>query len=265
VRNPNPALDPAAYDKVCQATPGAPDCALPLYWPAPPIRLSTRAGFQRFTWDLHFDAIGEDPDAGDEGANGAVPHHTYDMPYSPWAPPGSYTVRLTVDGKRYTQPIVLKLDPRVKTSAAGLTQLASVTRDAYDAAVAAHVAYEEARALSARLGSAGGASAALKERVDSIAPAQTAGRRGRGGFGPPGAGAAPAPTLESVSTAAMAAAMAMQGADVAPTAGQVAAATKAIADVRALLQKWTALKSTKLSGTAPSQPGTERARTFGNN
>ena len=100
VRNPNPALDPVAYDKVCQQTPGAPDCALPLYWPAAPIRLSTRAGFHRFTWDLHFDPIGEDPDAGDEGANGAVPHHTYDQPYSPWAPPGNYTVRLTVDGKR---------------------------------------------------------------------------------------------------------------------------------------------------------------------
>ena len=139
VRNPNPALDPVAYDKVCQQTPGAPDCALPLYWPAAPIRLSTRAGFHRFTWDLHFDAIGEDPDAGDEGANGAVPHHTYDQPYSPWAPPGTYTVRLTVDGKPYTQPLTLRLDPRVKTSAAGLAQLASVTRETYDAAVAAHV------------------------------------------------------------------------------------------------------------------------------
>jgi hypothetical protein len=36
VRNPNPALDPVAYDKVCQQTPGAPDCALPLYWPGRP-------------------------------------------------------------------------------------------------------------------------------------------------------------------------------------------------------------------------------------
>ena len=246
VRNPNPALDPVAYDKVCQQNPAAPDCALPLYWPAAPIRLSTRAGFHRFTWDLHFDAIGEDPDAGDEGATGAVPHHTYDLPYSPWAPPGNYTVRLTVDGKQSTQPLVLRLDPRVKTSAAGLAQLASVTRETYDAAVAAHVAYEEARALSARLASAGTSEASsLKAQIDSIAPAQTGtGARRRPGFGP-GAGAAQSPTLESASNTLMAAAMAMQGADVAPTAGQVATAAKARAGARAVMQKWAALKGSK--------------------
>ena len=239
VRNPNPALDPVAYDKVCQQTPGAPDCALPLYWPAAPIRLSTRTGFHRFTWDLHFDPIGEDPDAGDEGATGAVPHHTYDQPYSPWAPAGSYTVRLTVDGKQLTQPLTLRLDPRVKTPAAGLAQLASVTRETYDAAVAAHVAYEDARAAASRLE---GTNSALKAQIDSIAPAQTSARR-RPGFGPPGGGAAPPPTLESVSNALMAAAMAMQGADVTPTAGQVATAAKARADARGVLQKWAALKA----------------------
>jgi photosystem II stability/assembly factor-like uncharacterized protein len=264
VRNPNPALDPVAYDKVCQQTPSAPDCALPLYWPAAPIRLSTRGGFHRFTWDLHFDAIGEDPDAGDEGANGAVPHHTYDQPYSPWAPPGIYTARLTVDGKAYTQPVTLRLDPRVKTPAAGLTQLASLTRRAYDAAVTAHGEYEAARAMAARLTSSSGIGAdKLRAQIDSIAPVQTGIRRGRG-FGPPGGGAAAAPTLESVSNALMAAAMAMQGADVAPTAGQAAAVDKALADFRAIMQKWTAIKATKLGRAAPAQPGEGPQRRVGN-
>jgi hypothetical protein len=40
----------------------------------------------------------------------------------------------------------------------------------------------------------------------------------------------------------MAAAMAMQGADVTPTAGQVETAAKARADARGVLQKWAALK-----------------------
>src|ERR1700722_20090168 len=31
--------------------------------------------------------------------------------------PGIYTVKLTVDGKTYTQPLTIKMDPRVKTSA----------------------------------------------------------------------------------------------------------------------------------------------------
>jgi photosystem II stability/assembly factor-like uncharacterized protein len=245
VRDPNPALDPVAYDRVCQATPSAPDCALPLYWPAKPIRLSTRAGFHRFTWDLHYDAIGEDPDAGDEGANGAVPYHTYDQPYSPWAPPGDYTIRLTVDGKTYTQPLTLRLDPRVKTSAADLARLNSVTRETYDAAVAAHAAFEQARALSAQLEKLGGAGVAqFKAQVDSLAPASAAVRR-RPGFGG-GGGGAPL-NLETASNAMMAAAMAMQGADVAPTTGQTATAAKARADAVPLMRSWTALKTSGLA------------------
>ena len=246
VRDPNPALDPVAYDKLCQQTPTAPDCALPLYWPAKPIRLTTRAGFHRFTWDLHYDAIGEDPDAGDEGATGAVPYHTYDMPYSPWAPPGQYTVRLTVDSTRYTQPITLRLDPRVKTSAADLAQLHSVTRQTYDAAVAAHAAFEQARALIAELDSLTGSDvSAFKAQVEALAPASAVGRR-RGFGGPPGGAAAPL-NLESASNAMMVAAMAMQGADVAPTARQVATAARARADAGAPMRAWTALKTSGLA------------------
>src|SRR5439155_1689687 len=169
----------------------APDCALPLYWPAPPIRLSTRAWFHRFTWDLRFDPLGEDPDQGDEGATGAVPHRTYELPYSPWAPPGTYTVRLTVDGRRYEQPIALRLDPRVNMSAAALTELNTLTRELYDAAVLAHNAYAEARALVARV-----ADAALKAKIEAIAPPESATRRPRGfgGGGPGGAGGAAQPT-----------------------------------------------------------------------
>jgi photosystem II stability/assembly factor-like uncharacterized protein len=239
VRSPNPALDPVAYDKVCQQTPSAPDCALPLYWPAPPLRLSTRAGFHRFAWDLRFDPLGEDPDAGDEGATGAVPHHTYEQPYSPWAPPGTYTVRVTVDGKRSEQPLTLRLDPRVNTPAAGLAELNRLTRDLYDDAVRAHSAYVEARALVAKLGPD---AAAVKAKVDAIAP-ETAPRRGRGFGGGAGTQAAAPQTLASVSQAAIAAAMAMQGAESAPTAGQTAAAAKARADVKALMDQWAALKA----------------------
>ena len=113
---------------------------------------------------------------------GAVPHRTYAAVNAPWAPPGAYTVRLTVDGKSYTQPITLKLDPRVKTPAAGLTQLATLTRELYDAAVAAHAASLQARALVAELDKASGADvAAFKSQVDSLAPAPAAG--GRGGEG----------------------------------------------------------------------------------
>jgi len=37
------------------------------------------------------------------------------VPTSPWVMPGNYTIKLTVDGKSYTQPLTIKMDPRVKT------------------------------------------------------------------------------------------------------------------------------------------------------
>jgi hypothetical protein len=43
-------------------------------------------------------------------------------PRGPIAVPGEYTVRLTVDGKSFTQPLTLKMDPRVKTPPAALKQ-----------------------------------------------------------------------------------------------------------------------------------------------
>jgi photosystem II stability/assembly factor-like uncharacterized protein len=252
--NPHPAIDPEAYNRICQQNPRATDCGLPLYWPAPPIKLSTRAGFHRFSWELRMDPLGvEDPNAGgDEAATGAVPHHTYDLPYSPWAPPGNYTVRLTVDGATYTQPITVKLDPRVKTPAAGLAQLAMQTRSLYDEAVATHLALEKARALSASLEKAGGDVAALKAKVDSLAPPAASGGRGRGGRGfgggrGRGGDANAPPTLESAADALFNAAMSMQGADVAPTAGEIAAGTRARAQSSAAMRRWTVLRTTELA------------------
>src|SRR5262249_11473422 len=52
----------------------------------------------------------------------AVPHRTAPAPATPSVAPGVYTVRLTADGKSYTQPLTVKMDPRVKTPAAGLQQ-----------------------------------------------------------------------------------------------------------------------------------------------
>jgi hypothetical protein len=257
VRSPHPALDPEAYNRLCQQNPTAQDCNLPLYWPGPPITLSAKRGMHRFSWDLRYAAIrAGEPDApDDEDATGAVPHRMYAQANAPWAPPGSYTVRLTVDGKTYTQPLTLRLDPRVSTPAAGLTQLATLSRQLYDEAVSTHRAYLQARALATRLDSTQTATAALRARIDSIAPPQRGrgGRGGRGGgaggpggrFGGPGA-AAP-PTLESASNALLAAAMSMQAADVTPTARQVAAASRARADASAVMAKWNAIRTNGLT------------------
>jgi hypothetical protein len=239
VLKPDPALDPAGYDKICQQNPAAPNCRIPLYWPAPQMVLSTKKGMHRFSWDLHFEPIGEEPRAGG-GATGAVPGRTYPAVESPWAPPGAYTVRLTVGGKQYTEGLTLRLDPRVKTPAADLDRAAALSREMYDGAVAANAAYQEARAMVAKLEAAGPTSAALKAEVEALAPRPRPAGPGRG-FG----GGAPAgpPTLNGVSQGLMGAAMAMQEAEVAPTARQVAACETARAQLQAVMQRWNALRS----------------------
>jgi photosystem II stability/assembly factor-like uncharacterized protein len=248
VRHPDPARDSAAYNRLCQHTPDAADCALPLYWPAPPLVVSTDAGMHRVSWDLRYAPIGADGGRPGGGGSdvGAVPHRTGAAVDAPWAPPGVYTIRLTVGGKSYSQPLTLRLDPRVKTAAAGLVQLATLTRRMYDGASAAHWAYATARALVARLDSLQGSEIdAFKTQVEAVAPAPVRG---------PAAGGAPGrtepagpPTLESVSTAMLAAAMAMQGADVAPTAREIAACDRAQAESGVVLRRWAALQTTGLA------------------
>ena len=241
---PDPATDPAGYDKICQQDPRAPDCGVPLYWAAPQMALSTKAGMHRFSWDLHFNPIGERGPQGEGGT--AVPHRTYPSVNAPWAPPGAYTVRLTVNGKVFAQPLTLRLDPRVKTATAGLQQLATLSREMYDGAVAAHAAYARARALIAGLDSLSGPDIdAFKTQVESLAPAPRPTARGFARFFR-GAPAGP-PTLESLTGTMLSAAMAMQRADVAPTASQVAACDSARTQSASLMSRWTALETSGLA------------------
>jgi photosystem II stability/assembly factor-like uncharacterized protein len=245
IRGTDPAADSAKYNTLCQQNPSLPDCGIPLYWPAPALTLGTTSGMHRFNWDLRFDPIADDAGGrgGGGGAGGAVPHRTYAAINAPWAPPGNYTVRLTVDGRSYTQPIVVKLDPRVKTPAPALAQLVALTRTLYDDAVNTHAAAVEARSLLSRVERlSGGDAAGLKAQLDSLAPpVPVGGRGGRGGRG--AAAVTTPPTLDAASAGALGAAMAMQSADVAPTAAQVAAANRAHANATAVLARWVRLRT----------------------
>ena len=90
---------------------------IPDYWIRPPQVLSTAAGLHRFVWDLHHPPP---PAAKFTYPISAIYADTPREPRGPWAVPGTYTVRLTVDGRTFTQPLVLKMDPRVKTPPEGL-------------------------------------------------------------------------------------------------------------------------------------------------
>jgi len=90
---------------------------IPMFWVRPTQILSGEAGMHRFVWDLHL----APPEAlSHEFPISAILRDTPEYPLGAWALPGHYTVKLTVDGKSHTQPLAVKMDPRIKTSEADL-------------------------------------------------------------------------------------------------------------------------------------------------
>jgi photosystem II stability/assembly factor-like uncharacterized protein len=96
-----------------------PGLNVPTYWIRPPSIPATAAGLHRFVWDLCYPP----PDAVDHDYPiSAIYRDTSRSPMGALALPGEYSVKLTVDGKSYMQPLTVKMDPRVKTPPAGLQQ-----------------------------------------------------------------------------------------------------------------------------------------------
>ncbi|MEO7051574.1 MAG: hypothetical protein ABI128_07900 [Rhodanobacter sp.] len=91
----------------------------PTYWLRPPQVLSAQAGMHRMVWDLHYPS----PKSLRPSAPiSVILHDTPLGPLGPSAVPGQYTVKLKVGGKTYTQPLTLRMDPRVDTPIAGLAR-----------------------------------------------------------------------------------------------------------------------------------------------
>ncbi len=78
---------------------------------------STRAGMNRFFWDMRYPGTQMPPSP---GALDGFQSIDYSPPAPPVAPPGRYIVRLSVDGQAYQQPFEIRKDPRVKASDADL-------------------------------------------------------------------------------------------------------------------------------------------------
>ena len=88
----------------------AEEMEFPMYWIHDPEPISAKAGMHRFVWDLHY-AFPESIEP------------SYFGPLPPTAVPGTYTVKLIVNGETQSQKLILKMDPRVKTSLADLEKM----------------------------------------------------------------------------------------------------------------------------------------------
>jgi photosystem II stability/assembly factor-like uncharacterized protein len=209
---------------------------IPAYWPLQHGPLSKTTGMHRWVWDLRATA----PTATHyDYPIAAVPHRTPLTPQGPLVLPGTYTVKLTVDGKSETATLTVKMDPRVHMSQAELESLhaAQTTMAASLDAVAkadleAHSVMEQAgthqnQALAAQLSSF---NAALKVILDGIKPGATTTLLG----------------LDEVTAEAAQLYAELEQADANPTAALLAEAAHLQAEGKELLPRWEDFKRNQI-------------------
>jgi photosystem II stability/assembly factor-like uncharacterized protein len=143
----------------------------PAFWAGPARPLSTAAGEHRVTWDMRYPTP---PALFFDQSMAAVPQETPFIPEGPMALPGNYTVKLTVDGVSFTQPVLLNQDPRAGDSPAatdGMRRQLALSQEIIAVMAASRSAYEEGSGVDAKLASphAGGSSKSVKALRKQIA------------------------------------------------------------------------------------------------
>jgi len=214
---------------------------IPTYWVRRAKVLSTAAGMHRWVWDLHYPTPNSPRY---EYPISAVPGDTPLAPLGPSALPGMYIVKLTVNGHTYSESLTVKMDPRVKTSAAGLAQmfqvqssLAVMMNESSQALADARSAHEQLQKLSKQTsGPTADAVSAMDKKVAGLL----------GGSGGPRSAAAAPPTLGNLNGEIGALYGEVDRADAAPTQAQTSAAAETAKTLRDIVKQWAALKGTDL-------------------
>ncbi|HEV2717885.1 MAG TPA: hypothetical protein VGU64_21660, partial [Terriglobales bacterium] len=158
--------------------------------------------------------------------------------------PGHYTITLSVGGKSYSQPLILQMDPRVKTSTNDLAEQFRVSKLIYDQWLALAAIAESARPVRGQIVELRSRIPEdLKPRFDEFSEKLQVFGGGGGGFGAGGPGAAGARlTVAGVTGRLRTLFNEAEGVDLAPTAHVKAAADDVIKDARSLQENWQAIR-----------------------
>ena len=100
--------------------PKRPSAPIAERWFPKPQLLETSPGMHRFVWNLAWG-----------GSESVDEESEYGAPRGPRAVPGTYEVRLTVDGKTSTQPLTITMDPRSSATPAELEEQLKLGREIY--------------------------------------------------------------------------------------------------------------------------------------
>jgi hypothetical protein len=216
----------------------------PNFWVAPPQALPAAAGLNRTNWDFRFDAPPAFTHSFEINAN---PGLTPATPQGIMAGPGTYTIKLTVDGRSFTQKVTLTNDPRSPATSADVRAQYALLRKINDGVQTAWDGYQQVEAMRGALktrvpsdstSDAARALKAFRAKVDTVG-----GNAGGGGFG---ANRRPPPNFYQLHARLVGQLTAQDNADQAPTESMRTAYAAACRDLRSAATSWMSLNAKDL-------------------
>lgn len=226
--------------------------------------LSTNVGTNRINWDLRYDdPPGYNPDINNQ--MNSAPGQVTPAPHGPLALPGTYTVKLLVDGATYTQTLVVHNDPRGGEGAGVMSALRAQNKLAMTAVQGmkdSYAANEEVAAVRAQLAAVARgslppdvatAATALDAKLATVGAAGGRAPRGGGGGGFGGGPArAPGSVLPFYSINALfntvLAPLAQDGIDMPPTKAEVDTWESGCKEFTATVNSWKTILGVDLVG-----------------
>jgi hypothetical protein len=248
---------------------------IPTYWIRAPQLVSTGPGMHRLVWDLHHAPCDWLPP---QFPISAIYGDTWREPQGPWALPGRYTVRLSVDGQTFTQSFGLEMDPRVKTPAGGIAHQHAIAMQCYAGLQRVRGAMAAVRTLRSQLqdlakrqhaalaNSAGAADSslvksimALDKKLAALEAESGSPRTGTGAGATAPAGGAPAvglsvalqsPTLGDINAQELALMDLVESVDAEPTSQAITGAKDLAAREAGALARWQAIAGTDVKAVS---------------
>jgi photosystem II stability/assembly factor-like uncharacterized protein len=218
----------------------------PNFWVAAPHALPAAAGLNRTSWDLRLDAPPAFAHSFEINAN---PGLTPTTPEGIIAPPGTYTLKLNVEGRSFTQKVTLTNDPRSPATGADIRAQYALLRKINDGVKTAWDGYQQVEAMRATVrtrvpadstSDAAKALKAFRTKLDTVG-----GNAGGGGFP---AGRRPPPNFYQLNSRLVGQLTAHDNADQAPTEAMLAGYAQACRDLRAAAANWSAINTEDLPG-----------------
>jgi hypothetical protein len=213
---------------------------IPLYWLRPQRSVSTEAGMHRWVWDLRY---APPVSSQHEYPIAAVPHDTPRYPLGPLVVTGVYKVRLQADGQSFEAAVTVKMDPRVKISAAALQAQLDLEKQLASAVTQSSQAVLEALSLKEQLQKdSASASESAKKSIEAIEQKLKTVLEGE----KPGQTSGEKTALSEVNDELISLYKEVEKADMEPTLAQQQAFGAIKPELKVVLEKWEHFKQTEL-------------------